>query len=245
MRKILFISFLLFFSSSCLAVIIEGNFKGEVITVQDHWNPFWDKNILGEPITGSFSYDTEKAAVVPSLGVGLVYGGIEWIDFTFNIAGRELGIAEIYPEGYTPKEYHWLEITNYTGTGGSNPSLESYSLYSRALVGESVIAPTAYKRGASFHIHVLDDSFLNGESLLQQFNWNVATDPYFISHATFSVSSHLNGEMLLNSFVRMRISELQVTTKPAANVSEPSGLGLSALILTMFLLRRRICNKTR
>ncbi len=224
------------------AVIIEGTFKGEVIFFTDVWNRYWGEDILGTPVTGSFWYDTDRAHMNPIEEDWTHYEGGNWMDFTFNIAGRTLRVLDIYPEGYVPADFNWMTVLNRE-TSEFLDEYEYLHLSHSSLLGNKWEGDFN-SRQAHLDFSTSTESFLNGIEIIQEIDWKKADNPNYDAIAYYITNGRKDG-IEFSSYTYVGLSELKMGIKKDVSVPEPTTLLLLALGFAAIFWQRNYQNKRK
>ena len=230
------------------AVIIDGTFKGKVLSVSDNGdnnNPyyvdFFSENLEGSGFTGSFWYDTELApANMGSTGQWRYSENTDWFGVTFYVDGKTLN-ADNIPDGSTQAstlELHTISDPNgYTGIRDFTTEHFGVREFVTATKEGYISEQSA---GISFLEQIIP--LLNGNSLIQNFTWYDTGEHYDnwddIPGLALYFNYNSDPEQLINAGLAARLSE--ITVKPRQiNVTEPSTLLLLILCGTGLLIRNR------
>ena len=245
--KLKTISNWLFSASLCAptvshAVIIEGSFSGTVVEVgqsydEDSTFTYWNGDITGQSISGTFWYDTAlpKNTLSGTSTASASYTAEQknWIGMIFNIDGKTFDVSNLNPQELPPyyvQDYLTIRHSEPTSTD-DEPQLTIYDSIERDLGfggGVSLQGKITLGNAAS--------TILNGINLEQEFSWinQGATDT---GVAEFMYHNSVGG-LYANTWVTMSLSEVHTKISDRISVPEPSSLGLLALGLLVLGWRK-------
>lgn len=233
---------------SAQAIIIDGTFKGKVLSVSDNGdnnNPyyvdFFSSNLEGTDFSGSFWYDTDLApANMGTTGQWRYSENTDWFGVTFFVDGKTLNPEDI-PDGSTQAstlELHTIsDPMGYTGI--RDFTTEHFGLREFvAATKEGYISEQS--AGISFLDSIIPS--LDGNSLLQDFTWYDTGETYEnwddIPGLALYFNYNSDPDQLINAGLAARLSE--ITVKPRQlNAPEPSSLVLWLLCGIGLILRYR------
>ena len=234
-------------SLSAHAVIIDGTFKGTVLSVADNGdnnNPyfvdFFSSNLVGENFSGNFWYDTDLApANMGTNGQWRFTEHTNWLGVTFNVDGKTLNPAVI-PDGFT--QINSLEIHNiadvngYTGVHDFNPEYFGIREFIDSTSGEFTSEQSA---GISFLDAIIPS--LSGNTLVQDFTWHDSGAVYENWDDIPALALYFNYNnypgQLIDAGLAARITE--ITVSPRVAVPEPSAILLLGLGVITLIARKR------
>jgi hypothetical protein len=252
-RKVLSLPVLSFLamslSSVAHAVIVDGTFKGTVISVGDNGdnnNPyfvdFFSSNVVGSDFSGSFWYDTDLAPVnTGTTGQWRFTEHTNWLGVTFNVDGKTLNASNI-PDGFTQTnslEIHNIaDVNGYTGIHDFNPEYFGIREFINSANGDFTSDQSA---GISFLDSIIPS--LSGNSLIQDFTWHDEGAVYEDWDDIPALALYFNANTLpgnlINAGLAARLSEITVSPRTQVSVPEPSALILIVIGVAALITRRR------
>lgn len=239
-------------SLSTHAVIIDGTFKGTVLSVADNGDnndpyfvDFFSSNLVGGNFSGSFWYDTDLApANMGTNGQWRFTENTNWLGVTFNIDGKILNPA-VVPIGFTPSstlEIHNIaDVNGYTGVHDFNP--ESFGIR-EFVVSENNGFTSEQSTGISFLDSIIPS--LSSSTLIQDFMWHDTDAVYDNWDDIPALALYFNHNnypgQLIDAGLAARITE--ITVVPRTAVPEPSAIMLLGLgVITLIARKRKLMRK--
>ncbi|MES2823546.1 MAG: PEP-CTERM sorting domain-containing protein [Pseudomonadota bacterium] len=226
------------------AAIMEGSFNGFVTDVQERHPDdsnfrFWNGDITGQSISGTFWYDTTapKNILAGESTNTAIYTAeqINWLGIIFNIDGKTFDVSNLNPQGLPP--YYVEDKVIISDTDPIFTDEETlFTLY------DSIERDMGFGGGESLQGKItLGNSIstiLNGISLEQEFDW-VNQGPTDFGESVFTYRTSVDG-LYANTWVTMSLSDVQIKIQDKVSVPEPSSLGL--LTLSLLVLGWRLRN---
>lgn len=218
------------------AAIIEGTFKATV-AAGDPQPGLWG-DIVGETVTGTFSYDSDLKYVLSSDANETRYirnDANAFVNMTFNIAGNTFDISNDHTDrlGVTGQ-------SDYVIVKDAFPSVADDSDYFMVLdhlmlgdYTDEYVESTLY-----FYFWDTVTDVVQTLDIEQTFHWIASGDDSAGGYAAFSYNTNINNTSIF-SYIFMNLDEVSVSVREAS-VPEPAPLLLLATALLGLMLRRKM-----
>jgi hypothetical protein len=247
--KFFLFSLFIALSLSAQAIIIDGTFKGKIISANEDGTSnspddvdFFSSNIVDNDFSGSFWYDIDLAPTNwGTTGQSRSSEGTNWFELTFYVDGKTLN-SDTPPEGSTifaTSELHIIaEPTAFTSL--RNYAAEYFGLSEMTAATDGSLIHNQFA-GISFLDSIIPS--LSGNSLFQSFTWYDTDETYNNWEVIPGFAFYMFRDDVVNTPVRSayfvgRISEMTVGPRQTS-VPEPSTLLLLGLGAMTLLIRNR------
>lgn len=242
-KYVVFLALCFIFPVHTQAVIIDGKFTGLVQYVTDlgvgdsEYSLFWERNIIGEKVSGSFWYDTDLApgnsAMQPNQAVHATEGSFakEWVGIEILIGGKQVDISHSIPTGLDilhreeavvledfVRPINW-DDSDYFAVADVSRASNSAGDYDYKWVTIRIEEP--------------EINIVNGIGLEQEFSWVNIGDRDRVSMGFFNVAGIMGSEKF-DAYAFFRLSTLSTTIRPGMPIPEPSSFMLFGFCLLFF-----------
>ncbi|PUA30621.1 MAG: hypothetical protein B0W54_09160 [Cellvibrio sp. 79] len=228
------------------AVIIDGEFTG-VVKYQDDMStkdsgyiPYWESNIVGEAIHGTFWYDTDLAPAdssdTPNRSLHTTVGNSakEWVGIKIFIGGKMVDISHSIPTGLDILHREETVVFEDFEQPANWDNSENFSLADVSSASNSA-GDYDYK-WLTIRAWEKERNVVDGIDLEQEFSWVNINEREFVSLGLFNVRGFMNGEKF-DASASLKLLSLSTSVRDSVRVPEPSSLLLFALGLFCLLAR--------
>lgn len=221
---------------SAQAVIIDGTFKAKVAGAEPEEGLWGD--IMGETITGTFSYDTAlfeiRSLAEPNEARYFNYSNT-FVNMTFNIAGNSFDISRDYTDTLTADSQTDMVIVQDSDPRVPGGDYDYFMLLDSVYLGD--VGSDYVQTTGDIYIFDWIADFTKGTDLEQQFNWVSPSEDTPGGYGNFSYHYNFDGNSLY-AFVNMHITEVTASVRESS-VPEPASFWLLITALFGFALRFR------
>lgn len=217
------------------AVIVEGSFNGFVTNMVEGYGEgstfkFWNGDIKGQSISGSFWYDTaapkNTAGDTSPNSAIYVAEQINWLGIIFNIDGKTFDVSNLNPDGFPPYYTQDRAVIWHDDQGFSEDGVE-FELYD-SIERDTGTGGTISLQGKISLGNAMSNIF-SGISLEQEIDW-VSHDSSDDGVAEFIYHYSADGTYA-NTRVKMDLSDVHIRILDEVAVPESSSLGLLTIAL--------------
>ncbi len=172
-----------FIALNTQAVIIEGGFRGTITSFidgyEDEYDGYFDKDLLGTEVSGTFWYDVDKApGSIRGSSTSQSYESYtnNWLTLVVNINGKVLSPSVKIEEPFWPSLL--IEGVNYTSDDiGDGSNTEAIYLYEQNIY---VYGDTPDYKAMHISLGIMNwgEHLLNGLGLVQELEWEAGPDTF-------------------------------------------------------------------
>ncbi|WP_039917843.1 hypothetical protein [Cellvibrio mixtus] len=238
--KLLLIPFFLI-ALNAQAIIIEGGFRGTITSFldgdEDKYDGYFDEDLLGTEVSGSFWYDVDKApGSIRGTPTNQSYESYtnNWLTLVVNINGKVLSPSVEIKEPFWPSLL--IEGVNYTNDDiGDGSNIEAIYLYEQNIYvyGDT---PDYTTMGISLGIMNWGKHLLSGLGLVQELQWEAGPDTY--GYVSIGMQDEHEIGRSKASAIDITLEEFFIRKRSVANVPESPSIYL-LLIGALSLLYKR------
>lgn len=248
-KSMVFFIFCFMFPVHTQAVIIDGKFTGLVQYVTDlgvgdpEYSPFWERNIIGEKVSGSFWYDTDLApgnsAMQPNQAVHATEGNVakEWVGIEILIGGKQVDISRSIPAGLDILHREEAVVLE----DFERPiNWDDSDYFAVADVSRATNDKGDYDyKWVTIRIEEPEINIVNGIGLEQEFSWVNIGDRDRVSMGFFNVVGIMGSEKF-DAYAFFQLSTLSTSIRTSMPVPEPSSFMLFGFCLLFFFCKGRV-----